>query len=72
MTESQKPIMGNPLFPSKSLRIVSPVIVLVCFLAITIYISSSASSYASSPGIDFYSVGSPPPGIRSLEPLIGK
>ena len=72
MTENQNPHMDNPHFPSKSLRIASPVIVLACFLVITVIISSSSSSYAVSPGIDFYSVGSPPPGMHSLEPLIGK
>lgn len=64
--------MNIPHFPLKSLRMVSPVIVLACFVLITVIITSSSNLYAISPGVDFYSIDSPPPGMHSLEPLIGK
>ena len=46
--------------------------ILVSSLAIFVFIPSPLNLYASSSGIDFYSISSPPPGMNSLEPLIGK
>jgi hypothetical protein len=46
-------------------------VLLTSVLAVILTIMSPLYLNASSSGIDFYSVDSPPPGMRSLEPLIG-
>jgi hypothetical protein len=48
-------------------------IIFLTLLMTTILILSSPSKlYASSSGVGFYSTNSPPAGVKSLEPLIGK
>lgn len=51
--------------------ILDPRIILASLLITIIILSNPAKIYASS-AVEFYSPNSPPAGIKSLEPLIGK
>ncbi|HKG87963.1 MAG TPA: hypothetical protein VKA95_06525 [Nitrososphaeraceae archaeon] len=55
-----------------SIRINNPIVVSLTLLITAVIISSPLESYATPSGIDFYSPSSPPAGVKSLEPLMGK
>jgi hypothetical protein len=56
-----------------SIRLYIRGIIFLTLLITTIFIiSNPLKLYASPAGIDFYSPSSPPPGVKSLEPLIAK
>jgi hypothetical protein len=61
-----------PIPVTSCIRLDIQIVISLTLLITAVIINSPLESYATSSGIGFYSPSSPPPGVKSLEPLIAK